>query len=105
MWLKYFNPDTSGGDFIFSVEHPIFTAYGAQDWYCDAQGKRLHWPVDQYFSEGMRRAVFLGEEVIKYHKTLTTYVNILINSGFEITGLIEPTPEENILHTWQKDYV
>jgi SAM-dependent methyltransferase len=89
----------SGGDFVFSVEHPIFTAYGSQDWYYDAQGRRLHWPVDRYFSEGMRKAVFLGEEVIKYHKTLTTYVNGLIKSGFEITGLIEPTPEENMLHT------
>jgi SAM-dependent methyltransferase len=90
---------SSGGDFIFSVEHPIFTSYGSQDWYCDAQGKQLHWPVDQYFSEGMRRSVFLGEEVIKYHKTLTTYVNSLIKSGFEITGLIEPTPEESIFNT------
>ena len=24
-----------GGIFVFSVEHPVFTAYGTQDWYYD----------------------------------------------------------------------
>ncbi|HEX3044570.1 MAG TPA: class I SAM-dependent methyltransferase [Bacillota bacterium] len=88
-----------GGDFVFSVEHPIFTASGTQAWYYDAQGVPLHWPVDRYFSEGIRQANFLGEEVIKYHKTLTTYINSLIKVGFEITGLVEPKPAENLLYT------
>ena len=37
---------TPGGDFVFSVEHPVFTAYGSQDWWYDGEGRRLHWPVD-----------------------------------------------------------
>lgn len=86
-----------GGEFVFSVEHPIFTAQGLQDWHYDEQGKKLHWPVDRYFTEGIRKANFLGEEVLKYHKTTTTYVNGLIISGFEITGFIEPMPEESML--------
>ena len=90
---------SNGGDFVFSVEHPIFTAQGKQDWYYDNQGNRLHWPVDQYFTEGIRKAVFLGEEVIKYHKTLTTYLNCLIKAGFEITGLVELRPAEDLLYT------
>lgn len=85
---------TPGGTFVFSVEHPVFTAYGTQDWYYDANGKAMHWPVDRYFTEGKRKAVFLGEEVTKYHKTLTTYVNGLIKAGFNITGLIEPEPDK-----------
>lgn len=84
---------TPGGVFVFSVEHPVFTAYGTQDWWYGEEGKRLHWPVDRYFSEGKREAVFLGEPVIKYHKTLTTYVNGLIRAGFEITALAEPEPD------------
>lgn len=86
-----------GGTFVFSVEHPIFTAYGSQDWHYDEQGQRSHWPVDRYFSEGKRNASFLGEEVVKYHKTLTTYVNSLIRAGFEITGLVEPEPDNALL--------
>ena len=89
----------AGGSFVFSVEHPIFTAYGNQDWYYDQDGKRAHWPVDRYFSEGKRTAVFLGEEVVKYHKTLTTYINSLLQTGFEICELIEPQPSEMMLDT------
>lgn len=88
---------SSGGDFVFSVEHPIFTAQGIQDWYYDEKGNPMHWPVDRYFTEGIRSSNFLGEEVTKYHKTLTTYINSLIIFGFEITGIIEPEPEESML--------
>ncbi|MBZ2175456.1 class I SAM-dependent methyltransferase [Schnuerera sp. xch1] len=87
------------GDFVFSVEHPIFTAQGPQDWYYDDKGNILHWPVDYYFTEGIRNAKFLGEEIIKYHRTLTTYLNSLIKIGFEIIGIVEPESAENILNT------
>jgi ubiquinone/menaquinone biosynthesis C-methylase UbiE len=80
------------GSFIFSVEHPIFTAHGAQDWIYDERHKILHWPVDRYFSEGRRHTIFLGEEVIKYHKTLATYLGTLLKEGFVLTGVVEPKP-------------
>lgn len=88
---------SSGGVFVFSVEHPIFTAYGNQQWHTDSDGKLLHWPVDKYFEEGRREAIFLGEKVTKYHKTLTTYINGLLRNGFQVKELIEPTPQEKHL--------
>ncbi|MDL2229447.1 class I SAM-dependent methyltransferase [Treponema sp. OttesenSCG-928-L16] len=88
-----------GGSFVFSVEHPVFTAQGTQDWIYDSAGRRDHWPVDSYFAEGKRDAVFLGETVTKYHKTLTTYVNTLLQTGFTITGLVEPKPAARLLDT------
>ncbi|RUS66614.1 Phthiotriol/phenolphthiotriol dimycocerosates methyltransferase [Saezia sanguinis] len=88
---------TPGGDFVFSVEHPVFTAQGTQNWYDDAQGKHLHWPVDRYFSEGLRQACFLGQEVTKYHKTLTTYINALLQTGFRLMALVEPEPDPRLL--------
>ena len=66
-------------------------------WFYDKQRNILHWPVDRYFSEGKREAIFLGENVTKFHKTLTTYVNGLIQNGFEITGLVEPEPDKTLL--------
>ena len=90
-WLK------SGGEFVFSVEHPVFTSYGTQDWYYDANGNILHFPVDNYYYEGKREAVFLGEQVIKYHRTLTTYLNTLLQNGFELQHIIEPQPPEEML--------
>ncbi|WP_066453701.1 class I SAM-dependent methyltransferase [Anaerotruncus rubiinfantis] len=87
----------AGGAFVFSVEHPVFTAYGSQDWIYDGQGKPAYWPVDRYFSEGGRKAVFLGEEVPKYHKTLSTYLNTLLRRGFSIREIVEPKPDERLL--------
>lgn len=87
----------TGGNFVFSVEHPIFTAYGTQEWICDASGNRLYYPVDNYFIEGKRQANFLGENILKYHKTLTTYLNTLLQLGMEITNIVEPMPSKEML--------
>jgi len=84
------------GVFIFSVEHPVFTAYGKQDWYYDDKGNILHWPVDRYFVEGRRESNFLGCEVVKYHKTMTTYLNALWKNGFVIEHFVEPQPSEEM---------
>lgn len=86
-----------GGDFVFSVENPIFTAYGTGDWIYNEKGEPLHWPVDNYFSEGARKANFLGADVVKYHKTLSTYINTLVQNGFKITKVIEPKPAESMI--------
>ena len=88
-----------GGNFIFSVEHPIFTSNEKQDWNYDEEGNILHWPVDNYFYEGIRKTNFLGESVTKYHKTVTTYVNSLIKAGFEIIEITEPEPDSKLLNT------
>ena len=93
MWLK------SGGNLVFSVEHPIFTANGNQDWYYDENGNIKHFPVDNYYYEGKREAVFLGEKVIKYHRTLTTtYLNTLLKNDFELQHIIEPQPPKEMMN-------
>ena len=89
-----------GGDFVFSAEHPVFTAEGSQDWFYDAGGNILHFPLDRYFDEGLRNTRFLNEEVVKYHRTLTTYIQTLIGCGFEITGVQEPRPPEHLLKAY-----
>lgn len=89
----------TGGSFIFSVEHPVFTAYGSQDWFYDEQGEILHFPVDNYYYEGQRNASFLGEEVVKYHRTLTGYLNTLLENGFELKHIVEPQPPAHLIDT------
>lgn len=89
----------TGGHFVFSVEHPVFMAYGNQDWAYNSDGERIYWPVDRYFTEGERNAVFLGQPVTKYHKTLTTYLNTLLQTGFAITHIVEPQPAPHLLHS------
>ena len=85
------------GHFVFSVEHPVFTAQGPQDWYRGPNGELLHFPVDRYFYEGKRDAVFLGEHVTKYHRTLTTYLGTLLNHGFTLRQVVEPQPPQDMM--------
>ncbi len=86
-----------GGNFVFSVEHPMYTARNEQDWHYDEQGNRLHWPVDRYQAEGLRDTPFLTAHVTKYHRTMSTYINSLIRAGFRIDAIEEPMPSVEML--------
>lgn len=95
-----------GGEFVLSVEHPIFTALAAQDWVYGPDGSKMHWPVDNYHIEGAREARFLDDDVIKYHRNITTYINTLIESGFTVTKLSELQPTKLMLEqnpAWQEE--
>lgn len=94
---KVYNLLSTGGVFVFSVEHPIFTSRSEQDWYVNEQGHRLHWPVDDYQAEGRRETAFLTEHVIKYHRTIATYMNVLIKAGFTIKLVEESKPSQDML--------
>ncbi|MBB3126546.1 SAM-dependent methyltransferase [Paenibacillus rhizosphaerae] len=87
-----------GGTFVFSVEHPIFTSRPEQEWIRDDQGSPLYWPVDHYQDEGIRNTAFLTDHVIKYHRTLSTYINDLIRTGFAVTAVREPLPDPELMH-------
>jgi SAM-dependent methyltransferase len=86
-----------GGTFALSVEHPVFTSNAAQDWYHDAEGRRLHWPVDHYQAEGLRKTRFLDTDVIKYHRTVATLLNSLLTAGFQLRSVSEPQPGKEVL--------
>ena len=88
---------TPGGAFVLSCEHPVFTARGDQEWYRDGEGNILHWPVDRYFDEGARTAHFLGCDVTKYHRTLTSDVGALLKAGFVLADLVEPRPDPRLM--------
>lgn len=80
-----------GGHFVFSAEHPIFTAPAHPGWLNGQNGAKT-WPVDGYQAEGERITHWFAEGVIKQHRKLATYINLLINSGFTITHLDEWGP-------------
>ena len=58
-------------------------------------GRPLYWPVDNYFYPGLRQTVFLGQEVPKYHHTLTQILGGLLRAGFVLEAVEEafPAPE------------
>ena len=84
---------TLQGRFAFSVEHPIYTASGAPEWHRSQDGTPGHWPVDRYRDEGERHTRWFVDGVVKYHRTVETYVNALLDAGFSLARLEEPEAE------------
>ncbi|MDR3437556.1 class I SAM-dependent methyltransferase [Telmatospirillum sp.] len=81
-----------GGRLAFSVEHPICTAMAAQQWVRDSDGHALYWPIDDYRLEGARKTKWFVDGVVKYHRTVESYVNGLLASGLTLRCLKEPEP-------------
>jgi ubiquinone/menaquinone biosynthesis C-methylase UbiE len=84
-----------GGSLVFSVEHPIFTAPADPNWSLNAAGRKT-WPIDGYLDEGPRSTDWLAKGVIKQHRTLATYINMLLRLGFALSHVEEwgPTAEQ-----------
>jgi SAM-dependent methyltransferase len=81
-----------GGFLIFSQEHPVATAKKVSDgWVKDHNGIKIHWRLDNYGEEGIREQKWFIDGVIKYHRTLSTIINTLIETGFHIDKVLEPT--------------
>jgi len=80
-----------GGRLVFSTEHPVFMASGRPGWMTTDDGDRT-WPVDHYSAEGRRTTHWLGADVVKYHRTMATTINLLIGAGFRILRVEEFAP-------------
>lgn len=79
------------GEFIFSTEHPIVTARKEMNnWIRDDEGNKIHYALDHYQEEGIREQHWYIDGVIKYHRTISTLINTLINHGLVLEKIIEP---------------
>ncbi|MBS0524288.1 MAG: class I SAM-dependent methyltransferase [Proteobacteria bacterium] len=78
------------GRFVFSAEHPLYTE-----------------PGPDYLDEGPRTSDWLAKGVVKQHRTLATYLNLLIDAGFTVRRVEEwgPTRAEIAAHPeWKIDH-
>jgi len=76
------------GLYVFSVNHPIYTA-SLEGLHADEAGNK-YWPVNRYRSEGIRKHHWLVDGVVKYHRTMETYFRLLQEYGFILKRLLEP---------------
>jgi SAM-dependent methyltransferase len=79
-----------GGRFVFSVEHPVITSC-ERAWH--GQGQRQDWIVDGYFDTGVRVTQWLGQQVVKYHRTVEEYFLGLQGAGFVVESVRESHPQ------------
>lgn len=80
-----------GGRFIFSVEHPVITSCNRSRGE-SGDGQRQDWIVDDYFSSGRREVMWMGQRVVKYHRTVEDYFSLLQQANFTVTHLRESRP-------------
>jgi ubiquinone/menaquinone biosynthesis C-methylase UbiE len=85
-----------GGSLVFSVEHPLFTAPRTPCLKEDPEGRKV-WMVDAYQKEGPRTRNWFVEGVRKQHRTMGTYVNMLLGNGLRLTDFEEWRPFEDEL--------
>jgi ubiquinone/menaquinone biosynthesis C-methylase UbiE len=87
-----------GGWFAFLITHPCFAAPHAR---LRAQPDgSASWEIRSYLAEGFWRSEDSGNlcrRVGAYHRTLATYLNTLVSSGFIIARVVEPQPTGPVL--------
>jgi SAM-dependent methyltransferase len=86
-----------GGRFVFSLLHPCFTGRpyhvrDAPEYVLDESGSPIAFAVRRYATEGFWESGGDGVRgrVGSHHRTLSTYVNDLVASGFALERLEEP---------------
>ncbi|WMT89240.1 class I SAM-dependent methyltransferase [Pelagibacterium sp. H642] len=94
---------TDGGALVFSVEHPLFAVRTEPEFSTDAGGKRV-FLVDDYLGEGKRVTSWVVDGVEKYHRTIATYINSLLDAGFSLSAIDEWGPGPELL-AQNPDYI
>lgn len=93
------------GEFIFSMEHPIFTASvdnTSRKWLYNRRGEVSGFILDNYSKEGVRKSNWLNKDLIKYHYKTSTIINKLIENGFSIDKIEEPSPTRKMVKALSK---
>jgi SAM-dependent methyltransferase len=82
-----------GCRFVFSIEHPVYTAPRKPGWSTRTDGQKI-WPVESYAVEGLRTTDWLTQSVRKYHRTFGTLMNLLTGAGFAIDRVEDFCPTD-----------
>ena len=99
---KIYNLMEEGAEFVFSMSHPIVTAWdGTYDRYTRTEtGERLYANLRNYCMEGLRKVDWVINGYECYHRTVSTIINALIKAGF----IIEECQEAHISDDMRRQY-
>ncbi|WP_107943524.1 class I SAM-dependent methyltransferase [Metasolibacillus sp. FSL H7-0170] len=88
----------SDGILLFSIEHPIVTANKGNDsWITNQAGDIFHFALDNYQDESLRTQHWFVDNVMTYHRTMSTVLNTLIDYGLQIEKIVEPKPTDDAI--------
>ncbi|MGH2627813.1 MAG: class I SAM-dependent methyltransferase, partial [Anaerolineales bacterium] len=66
-------------------------------WVRGEDGRRLHYPVDDYFAEREQAIAWAGIEVTNWHRPLSAYMTAFLQAGLILTDFLEPMPADDSL--------
>lgn len=81
-----------GGSVLIANLNGFNTACGDQGWIKDADGRRLHYPLDHYLQERAMWIEYRGIRIVNHHRPLGTYMRTLLDTGLTLTHFDEPSP-------------
>jgi SAM-dependent methyltransferase len=79
-----------GGTLLVANLTSFITAGTEIGWVRDAQGRRLHWPVDRYLEEFSYWVEWDGIRIVNWHRPLGAYMAAFLEQGLALTFFAEP---------------
>ena len=87
-----------GGRFICCNLAPMVTA--GNMWVRYGDGTKLHFRLDNYLDESTRDVPMCGYVISNTHRTLSSYMNAFLETGFVLDALREPFPSQTQLRVY-----
>jgi SAM-dependent methyltransferase len=81
-----------GGTLLIASLTGFTTSCAAQGWVRDAEGRRLHYPVDRYLDEFAQWVAWRGIRIVNWHRPLGAYMTALLDAGLQLRCFQEPEP-------------
>jgi SAM-dependent methyltransferase len=81
-----------GGFLLIANLNSFNTACADIGWTKGSDGKRLHYPIDNYLDERSMWIEYRGIRIVNHHRPMSAYLRTLIDAGLNLTYFDEPAP-------------
>ena len=81
-----------GGSLLIANLTGFTSACAAEGWVKDADGRRLHFPVDRYLDEFPFWLEWAGIRIENWHRPLAAYMTAFLECGLRLNFFAEPEP-------------
>ena len=93
------------GVLLFSTEHPATTATKQEEIWHHEPNEYNHYKLDHYFDESERTLEWLNTNVVKYHRTIGTLINTLIDNQFVIERVQDTGNTRLSIKLWDEQQI
>jgi len=84
-----------GGSLLIANLNSFNTACADTGWIKNTDGRRLHYPIDNYLQERSMWSEYRGIRIRNHHRPMSTYLRALLDAGLRLVYFDEPPPIAN----------